>query len=192
MLYLSGVVRSDLPAMLTPRMGQQPPAGQVWAADNGRFNSPHEYTDIKYLAWLQKMSSESCLFATAPDVVADAAATLLMSQPMLQPIRDCGYKVALVAQDGLQDLEVPWDDIDCLFVGGSTSWKLSEHAYGLMHEAKERGKWTHMGRVNSWRRFRAAAAAGYDSADGTVLRFDPQRAVADWSDRAIANSGLGI
>lgn len=164
----------------------------MWAADNGRFNSPHEYTNGAYLKWLRKMPSKSCLFATAPDVVADAVATLQLSQPMLQPIRLCGYKVALVAQDGLQDLEVPWSDIDCLFIGGSTSWKLSEHAYALMAKAKERGKWTHMGRVNSWRRFRAAAAAGYDSCDGTVLRFDPDRAVRDWVERALSNPGLGI
>jgi hypothetical protein len=176
--------------MLTPRMGQKPPVGQPWAADNGRFNSPHEYTDAKYLAWLRKMPAESCLFATAPDVVGDARATLDMSRPMLPRIRALGYKAALVAQDGLEALDVPWDEFDCLFVGGTTMWKLSEHAYSLVAEANRRGKWTHMGRVNSWVRFRAAAAAGYDSADGTVLRFDPQRPVHKWSERALSQLGM--
>lgn len=190
MLYLSGVVRPDMPAMLTPRMGQQPPAGRPWAADTGRYSSPHEYTDAKYLAWLGRMPVDGCLFATAPDVVGDAAATLEMSRPMLPRIRALGYKAALVAQDGLEGLPVPWDEFDCLFVGGTTKWKLSEHAVALVAEAKRRGKWTHMGRVNSWRRFRTAAACGYDSADGTVLRFDPNRPVSEWSRRALERPGL--
>jgi hypothetical protein len=189
-IYLSGVVRPDLPAMITPRMGQKPSPGQPWAADNGRFSKPQDYTDAKYLAWLRRMPVESCLFATAPDVVGDAQATLDMSRPMLPQIRALGYKAGLVAQDGLEALDVPWDEFDCLFVGGTTEWKLSEHAFLLVQEAKRRGKWTHMGRVNSWQRFRAAAAAGYDSADGTVLRFDPKRPVHEWSGRALANPGL--
>jgi hypothetical protein len=191
-LYLSGVVRPDMPAMLQPGMGNHPPGGQPWAADNGRFSKPQMYSDAKYLAWLTKRLPyvESCLFATAPDVVGDAQATLDMSRPMLPRIRALGYKAALVAQDGLEALDVPWDEFDCLFVGGTTAWKLSEHAYSLVAEANRRGKWTHMGRVNSWVRFRAAAAAGYDSADGTVLRFDPQRPVHKWSERALSQLGM--
>jgi hypothetical protein len=192
MLYLSGVVRPDLPAMLTPRMGQRPSPGQLWAADTGRFNSPHEYTDAKYLSWLASLPFYRCLFATAPDVVGEAQATLDMSLPVFPYIRALGYRAALVAQDGLEVLPVPWDTFDALFTGGSTEWKLSEAAFSLMREAKVRGKWTHMGRVNSWARFKAAAAAGYDSADGTVLRFDPQRPVHIWSGRAISSPGLGL
>ena len=192
MLYLSGVLRPDMPAMVTPRMGQRPPPGQPWAADNGRFSAPQNYTDASYLAWLEKMwpYADRCLFATAPDVVGDAAATLELSLPMLPKIRSAGYPVALVAQDGLTADMVPWNEIDALFTGGTTAWKLSEDAYQLAAEAKRRGKWTHMGRVNSWLRFRTAAAAGYDSADGTVLRFDPNRPVHEWPRRARAERGL--
>jgi hypothetical protein len=198
MLYLSGVVRPDMPAMLQPGMGNHPPKGQPWAADNGRFSRPETYTDAKYLAWLTKrlVYVESCLFATAPDVVGDAQGTLEISRPMLPKIRGLGSKAALVAQDGLEALDVPWDEFDCLFVGGTTAWKLSEHAYSLVAEANRRGKWTHMGRVNSWQRFRAAAAAGYDSADGTYLRFDPsqkrlgKRRIEGWTDAANDNPGL--
>lgn len=191
-MYLSGVLRPDMPAMVTPRMGQKPPAGQPWAADNGRFSAPQNYTDEKYLAWLTKMKpyADRCLFATAPDVVGDAAATLKLSLPMLPRIREAGYPVALVAQDGLTPEMVPWDAIDALFVGGTTAYKLTESTYQLVAEAKRRGKWTHMGRVNSWKRFRTAASAGYDSADGTVLRFDPNRPVNEWSRRALRQKGL--
>lgn len=181
MLYLSGVVRPDMPAMITPRMGQKPPIGQPWAADNGRYSSPQDYTDAGFLAWLGTMPAESCLFATAPDVVGDAAATLALSVPMFEPIRRAGYRVALVAQDGLEGLPVPWDDFDALFIGGTTAWKLSEAAAGLAREAKRRGKWVHMGRVNSLRRMRYADAIGCDSADGTVLKHDPNRPVGSWA-----------
>lgn len=190
MLYLSGVVRPDLPAMITPRMGQQPPAGQRWAADNGRFSAPQDYTDEKYLAWLAKMPAESCLFATAPDVVGDAAATLALSAPMFRPIREAGYFVALVAQDGLEDLEIPWADFDVLFIGGTTAWKLGEACRLIVAEAKRRGRWVHMGRVNSLRRMRYAESIGCDSADGTVLKHDPRRPVQTWGPRVAAERSL--
>ena len=187
MLYLSGVIREGLPAMVTPRMGQRPPDGQPWAADNGRWSAPQNYTDKKYLAWLAKMPRESCLFATAPDVVGDAEATLAMSAPLFAPIRAIGYPVALVAQDGLTPNMVPWDDIDALFIGGTTDWKLGLEVPPLTDEAKRRGKWVHMGRVNSWRRFDYARSIGCDSADGTYLRFDPSYDVAKWMERARRN-----
>lgn len=178
--------------MVTPRMRQSPPDGQLWAADNGRFSEPSYYSDERYLSWLARMPVERCLFATAPDVVADSAATLELSAPLLPQIRALGYRAALVAQDGLTIDAVPWDEIDALFVGGSTDWKLSETAFDLARAAKQRDKWTHLGRVNSWRRFRAAAAAGFDSADGTVLRFDQSRPVHEWSGRALAELGLRL
>ena len=174
MIYLSGVVRPDLPAMLQPGMGNLPPVGQPWAADNGRFSSPEDYSDEKYLDWLAKRPrQEACLFVTAPDVVGNARATLALSAPMYARIRALGYKVALVAQDGLESLTVPWQDFDALFIGGSTGWKLSEAAASLVHEAKRRGKWVHMGRVNSLRRLRFAQSIGCDSADGTFLKYGP-------------------
>lgn len=182
MMYLSGVVRPDMPAMLQPGMGNLPPVGQPWAADNGRFSAPQTYTDARYLGWLARRPyQDACLFATAPDVVGDAVATLALSVPMFGPIRALGYRVAFVAQDGLENLPVPWDDFDALFIGGSTAWKLSEAAHELAAEAKRRGKWLHMGRVNSLRRVRIAQAMGCDSVDGTMLRFDPNRDVQGWA-----------
>jgi hypothetical protein len=171
-------------------MGQRPPVGQPWAADNGRFSAPENYTDEGYLAWLATMPAESCLFATAPDVVGDAAATLAMSAPMLSRIRAAGYRVAFVGQDGQEDLPVPWDDFDALFIGGTTAWKLGPGAEALAREAKRRGKWVHMGRVNSLRRMRYAESIGCDSADGTVLKHDPTRPVATWGPRVASERSL--
>jgi hypothetical protein len=174
-LYLSGAVRPDLPAMLTPRMGQRPPEGQLWAADNGRFASPKDYTDLGYLFWLRELDEwqDRCLFATAPDVYGDHAATLELSLPMLPRIRALGYPGAFVIQPGATSDTVPWDEFDALFVGGP--WRGTEPTFTLAAEAKERGKWVHMGRVNSRRMFLAAQSGGFDSADGTFLRYGPDR-----------------
>lgn len=148
-------------------------AGAAWCADNGCFSD--RWDEGKWWAFLTDNAhrADSCLFAVAPDVVGDAAATLEKSAPWLPQIRALGYPVAFVAQDGLEVLPVPWDDFDALFIGGSTEWKLGHHAREIAAEAKRRGKWVHMGRVNSERRFRYAAAIGCDSADGTYLTFGP-------------------
>lgn len=166
--------------MVTPNMGNKLPVGQVWAADNGRYSAPEKYTDERYLRWLGTRDAASCLFATAPDVVGDAAATLALSVPMFGPIRAAGYPVAFVAQDGLEHLDVPWDGFDALFIGGTTAWKLGEACRLIVAEAKRLGKWVHMGRVNSLRRMRYAESIGCDSADGTVLKHDPSRPVEMW------------
>lgn len=190
MLYLTGVLRPDMPAMLTPRMRQRPPDGQPWAADNGRFSAPQEYSDVGYLDWLARMPVARALFAVAPDVVADAKATLELSAPMLPRIRALGYPAALAAQDGLEAEPIPWGEFDVLFLGGSTRWKLGEAAAIIVAEAKQRGRWVHMGRVNSRRRMVYAASLGCDSADGTILRFDPTRDVRAWADHVAANPSL--
>lgn len=176
MLYLSGAVRKGLPVMLSMGMGNKIPPDVPWAADNGRFGPRRDrYTNEKYMKFLTKHShaKDLCLFATAPDVVGDAAATLEMSAPMYEQIRSLGYPVALVGQDGLENLDVPWDSFDAFFVGGSTEWKLSEAARHLCIEARRRGKHVHMGRVNSLKRMRIAEFFGCDSADGTRIAFGP-------------------
>jgi hypothetical protein len=158
----------------TPKQGNLRPAGVTWCADNGCFGKGYP-GDEGYLAWLAKHQADAptCLFATAPDVVGDAVATLERSRPFLPRIRALGYRAALVAQDGLENLDVPWDEFDVLFLGGSTEWKLGEAAATLTAEAKRRGKHVHMGRVNSRKRYRYARSIGCDSVDGTYLVFGP-------------------
>lgn len=186
MIYLSGVVRPelvglrrDLGLILTPqRWGNEVDLSKiVWGADNGCFGQPEAFDMDDYAAWLKMRAyaSHTCLFATAPDVVGNAAATLARSTPCLPLLRALGFRPALVAQDGMEHCGVPWDTFDCLFIGGSTEWKLSHHAKVLAREAKSRGKWVHMGRVNSLRRMKTAGMWGVDSVDGTFLAFGPDR-----------------
>lgn len=183
-IYLSGIVRPellglrpDLGVMMQPNMGNRPDLSATkFAVDTGCFTTTFRFDIRRYMEFLSRWAHvrHNCLFATAPDVVGDARLTLGRSMDVLPIVREMGYPAAFVAQDGCGELELPWDAMDCLFVGGSTAFKLSEAAYELAGEAKRRGKWTHMGRVNSGQRFRAAALAGYDSVDGTYLAFGPE------------------
>lgn len=158
----------------TPMQGNRRPAGVAWCADNGCFGKGYP-GEAEWFAWLEKHISDAgtCAFAVAPDVVGDASATLARSLPWLPQIRALGYPAALVAQDGLELLPVPWDAFDVLFIGGTTEWKLGRHARALIREAKLRGKRVHMGRVNSAQRYRYAEHIGCDSVDGTYLTFGP-------------------
>lgn len=176
--------------MTTPAQRQRPPVGAWWAADNGVFGKGYPGDDAWWAwlrAWTTTNDAERCLFAVAPDVVGDAAATLQRSIEWLPRIGELGVPSALVAQDGLERLPIPWDSFEVLFVGGSTEWKLSADAAALVGEARARGKRTHMGRVNSWRRWQVADAFGCDSCDGTYLAFGPDLLLPDvlgWSSQA--------
>lgn len=164
----------ELGQICTPAEGRVPLPGVRWGADNSRFGKGYPGHD-RWRAWLQRHAehADRCLWATAPDVVGDAAATLGMSGPFLPVIRELGYPAALVAQDGLEHLGVPWSTFDVLFIGGSTEWKLGTAAARLVAEAIDRGKRVHMGRVNSGRRWSYAEHLGCHSADGTFLAFAP-------------------
>jgi hypothetical protein len=167
----------QLGMIATPAAGNTVPDGVDWCADNSCFTAGRYPGDEKYLAWLARHAAHAarCAFATAPDVVGDAAATLARSVPMLPRLRAVGYRAALVAQDGLEHQPVPWDLADALFLGGTTAWKLGSAAATLAAEARARGLFVHMGRVNSLRRLRHAAAIGCHSADGTHLAYGPRR-----------------
>src|SRR6185503_11281189 len=145
-------------------------------ADNACFTGRYPGDDA-YLAWLaaRTVHRGRCTFATAPDVVGDAAATWLRSRPVLPRIRALGFPAAFVAQDGLEHLGVDWASFDALFVGGTTAWKLGQAGARLVAEARRRGRYCHVGRVNSLRRLRYAAAIGAQSVDGTHLAYGPRR-----------------
>jgi len=139
--------RGLLGQIATPGSGHRVLSGVDWCADNAAFTGGYP-GDEKYLAWLsaRRQHAGRCAFATAPDVVGDAAATLARSLPMLERIRAAGYPVALVAQDGLENLSISFDSFDVLFLGGTTAWKLGPAAADLAGEARARGLGVHCGR----------------------------------------------
>jgi len=172
-----------LAAIMSPKQGNRLPADGWFAVDNGcgpgkdgqpGSGYPGDRAYLEFLASMSAKSRRRCLFAVAPDVLGDAGATIERSARFVYRMRAWfGLPVAFVAQDGLEDLDVPWTWFDVLFLGGSTTWKLGPAARVLTAEAKARRKRVHMGRVNSLRRLRYAAAIGCDSADGTYLTFGP-------------------
>ena len=166
----------QLGMIANPASGNAVPTGVDWCADNACYTGRYP-GDTAYLRWLAARADRAgrCTFATAPDVPLNAAATLTRAAPMLPQIRAAGYPAALVAQDGLEDLPVPWALFDTLFIGGSTAWKLGPAAAHLIVQARQRGLRVHMGRVNSRRRIHYAAAIGCHSVDGTMLAYGPDR-----------------
>jgi hypothetical protein len=109
---------------------------------------------------------------------------------MLEQIRAQGWPAAVVAQDGMLPGWNRWDEIDALFIGGSTEWKLSGTAARIVFEALDHGKHVHMGRVNSRRRATYAEWLGCHSADGTFLAFAPDKNLVRqtaWSAQGVVN-----
>lgn len=185
-IYLSGVTNDRIEAQLI-----EDGVGLMCNAGNGYYLRADRYPSWAIdivgmrnnidpdvgLARLETMDRSRCLFVTAPDAYPSAAESLRRGLSFAEEIRALGYPVAIVAQDGAEALSWPWDDIDCLFVGGEQrtpgwqEWKESEAAARLVREAREAGKWVHMGRVNSLRRMYRAREMGCLSADGTYLKY---------------------
>jgi hypothetical protein len=119
--------RGELGCILTPREGNRLPPGVLWCADKGcgPGSGARPGTGFpgyeRYLGWLQDMiaaegadftdpDQSGCLFAVAPDVPGDAAATLRRediwrmpgcwptSRSWTPPRRNCGDGVSGVGQ----------------------------------------------------------------------------------------------
>ena len=148
-------------------------AGVPWACDNDCFIALKRE---KYVRMLRAVAGQrGLLWVTAPDVVADADATLARFRVWRPTLEYVGVPVAFVAQDGQERRPVPWDAIRCLFIGGSTAWKEGPHAAQLIHEAHMRGKWVHVGRVNTLRRYWWLSSLPIDSIDGTCFSKWPDK-----------------
>jgi hypothetical protein len=143
--------------------------GYRWAADNDAYLA---WDEKKYLRMLEVISEiPGCLFVTVPDVVGDAKATLDRFDEWENRVRATGHPVAFVVQNGVDEHPVPWDRVDAVFIGGTDDghppFKFGPVAAEVCREARQRGKWLHMGRVNTHNRIRYANSLGCDSVDGT-------------------------
>lgn len=183
-MYLTGATNDrDEPALIEHGIGLmvQPGNGYhrrvdrypFWGADNGAYSDKWE--EQQWAMWLDALPRARCLFAVAPDVYPDAQATLERSSEYFDLIREMGFPVALVAQDGAEKLDLPWSEFDALFIGGEKKardeWKISAEAEALCRRSRDQGKWVHMGRVNSLVRMQRARDMGCNSADGTFIKY---------------------
>ena len=211
-IYLTGVSseltrnaqRSDLGLLVTPASSvwRQTDHYGTWAADNGLYvesKAGRPFDPDRWLAWLDRLP-RTAVFVTLPDVlewfvdpvtgrdvpIGNVDATLERSARYVDTVRELGFRPALVAQDGLTSLAQIGFTVDALFVGGSDGYKLGPDAAALVGEANREGLWTHVGRVNSYKRLAYCASIGADSADGTFVGFAPTEnygRLTGWLDR---------
>jgi hypothetical protein len=146
-----------------------------WAVDNAAFSDWNEEAFCKLICKIARKRQElqayhdmRCAWIAAPDVVGDHEATLRKWQFWGKAIWNTGLVPAFVAQDGCTPDTIPYS-AGCVFIGGTTEFKLGDTAADIVRSAREAGQYVHMGRVNSLKRLRYAYQLGCDSVDGSSL-----------------------
>lgn len=167
-----------LGCITTPGQGNVPAWGR-WdvIADNGCFSA--RWDASMWWEWLK--SRPACTrFAVCPDVADPVGGTetheetLELWREWSPRIRRIGHAPAFVCQPGCGVDDVP-EDAAALFIGGDDTYKLGPVAASICHHYGARGRWVHMGRVNSRKRLLTARAFRCNSADGTYLTFGPDK-----------------
>ena len=142
--------------------------GIPWGLDNGLFSGV-----LQRDAWermLDEADADRPLFVTLPDMVGDAQRTQELFEIFWTRTQELPR--ALVLQDGIERVKIPWNDIQAVFIGGSDQFKFSPQAIAAAKTAKILGKWVHVGRVNTAARVRNWLGLA-DSIDGSgICRFD--------------------
>lgn len=134
-----------------------------YGLDNGCFR---RFDRTTWMRLLDEAEEDRPVFVCLPDVVGDAARTV----ELFECFKPCtnGFPRALVLQDGIEHVRIPWDDLDAVFIGGSDHFKYGRQAIAAARTAKMLGKWVHVGRVNTAARVRNWIDLG-DSIDGSGL-----------------------
>lgn len=141
--------------------------GVPYALDNGCFA---RFERDAWLRMVEETDEDPPLFLTLPDIVGDAARTVELFDAFLHKVN--GVRLALVLQDGIQSVSIPWCKLHCVFIGGSDAFKVSKEAFAAARAAKMLGKWVHVGRVNTAKRVRDWVGLA-DSIDGSgISRYD--------------------
>ncbi len=138
--------------------------GGVFGMDNGACNVFNEKV-FKRLLEREERNRNNCLFVTVPDVVGDARRTMEIWKRRHHFVRH--WPLALVAQNGIEDMEIPWDEFECLFIGGKDPWKDSQAVVDIVKTAKILRKHVHVGRVNNYRCWSHFNEIGADTCDGS-------------------------
>ena len=167
----------DLLQLRTPATGYARMDGVQWVMDNGSFSNFEERSFLRMAC--VGIADRECLWIAMPDVVGNHGETVhlfdkycdLLSR-MWIPSPDLSKKACFVLQDGCNINSVPWERITAVFLGGSDKFKMSRIAYLILKEAKRRGKWVHVGRVNTPPRIHYFYEVA-DSIDGSgIAKFD--------------------
>jgi glycerophosphoryl diester phosphodiesterase len=138
--------------------------GGAFAIDNGAF-SGFNADAFRRLLGREEANRSRCIFVAIPDVVSSAKRTAELWKQRHRFAQH--WPMALVAQNGLEDMEIPWFEMNAVFIGGDSRWKDSQAAIDIVKTAKALGVHVHVGRVNTIRRFQTFHEAGADTCDGT-------------------------
>ena len=151
----------------TPLTRYKRAKGVPYGLDNGCF------AKFEREAWdrlLEEAEEDAPVFACLPDVVCDAQRTAELFTYFKSHTN--GIPRALVIQNGIEHVTIPWDDTAAVFIGGDDAFKISPIAIRVARTAKMLGKWVHVGRVNTAKRVRNWKGLA-DSIDGTgISQFD--------------------
>jgi hypothetical protein len=171
--------------------------GKPWGADNDAFGGWTCDKSVLFTIMLNRfrhVDTTNLRFINCPDVVGCHASTLEKFEEWSEAVRAHG-PVGFVAQDGARQRTMPWTRFDALFIGGTTEFKMSPQADTLIRDAKRRGKWVHVGRVNTLKRIRHFFEIGVHSIDGTAFSKWPDLWFAKakrWLDRLSRQSTLAF
>ena len=162
-----------------------------FALDNGRFpawENKCEWDEEAYLGMLDRVVNMGGkpMWLLVPDVVGDAAATLMEWDKWAHRLTQYRWPLAFAVQDGMNPENVP-KEAEVVFVGGSTEWKRK-----TMYDWCDQFDRVHVGRINTNKWLWECDQAGVESCDGTGwFRGDQQQldGLIDYLERSTL--GLG-
>jgi hypothetical protein len=144
-------------------------SGLPWACDNGAYSGFDATAYRALVAKCEGHQRHGLRWIACPDVVGDHQGTMALWDQWAMYLIRRRLPIAFVAQDGCNSGDVPWDYMQCLFIGGTSEWKLSQEAVRLIAIAKIKAHQVHVGRVNSRKRIRWCFDQGVASVDGTSM-----------------------
>jgi hypothetical protein len=136
--------------LLTPLTGFRR-RSDLFAIDNGAFAG---FDERRFRALLKREWSARamCRFVAAPDVPFSARRTAEVFSHWYPKLH--GWPLAIVAQNGQEDIPIPWQYLDAIFIGGDDEWKDGREAACTIRAALAMGKHVHIGRMNGVARLR--------------------------------------
>ena len=148
-----------------------------YAIDNGAYNYYLRKVDFDEKAFYKLLDTwaTDCDWVAIPDSVGNWEETKAMLDVWVPRLLEYKVPLLVVVQDGSEvnnykDVHILLDrmDIQGIFVGGTTDWKLS-NIQGLSDVCKQHNKHIHVGRVNSVKRLKHCFYADVDSVDGSGM-----------------------
>lgn len=164
--FLAGKYPGKLGWIMSPGGFKEPRSWLPYVVDNGAFTAweaNREWKEEPFFDLLDRcqLSRFKPDWVTVPDAVGDREQTLWLWRQYERRVRQYGWRLAFVVQDGMTPNDVP-ESADVVFVGGSTKWKWRNVALFCATFPR-----VHVGRVNWVDKLEYCERVGAESCDGT-------------------------